>query len=120
VHERDVAIPLGIDSAVVADEIVGCLHYAAALGPAFLVSTGSTREAILTVDAVDPDTCFSVHVGPHVVVRDGGGLPDATILAGPSVELLEALSFRAPLPSTFPESGRWFMSGLAAAFDTVA
>jgi uncharacterized protein (TIGR03083 family) len=120
VHERDVAIPLGIDAAVVADEIVACLRYAAALGPALLVSTGSMREAILTVDAVDPDTCFSVHVGPHVVVRDGGGPPDATILAGPSVELLEALSFRAPLPGAFPESGRWFMSGLAAAFDTVA
>jgi uncharacterized protein (TIGR03083 family) len=120
VHERDVALPLGLEAAEEPDEIIGCLHYAAALGPAFLASTGSTQESVLTVTATEPDTAFSVALGSHVVVRDGDGGADAPVLAGRSVDLLEALSFRGPLPDNAPDAARWFMSGLASAFDTVA
>jgi uncharacterized protein (TIGR03083 family) len=120
VHERDIALPLGLRPAEEPDEIAGCLHYAAALSPAFLASTGSTRASDLAIRTTDPDIEFCVAVGPDVVVRDGRGGPDATVLSGDAVEILEALSFRGPLPADAPEDARWFMSGLAAAFDTVA
>jgi uncharacterized protein (TIGR03083 family) len=120
IHERDIALPLGLDPSEEAEEITGCLHYAAALSPAFLVGTGSTGSAVLTVRTSDPDLEFCVVVGDDVVVRDGPGGPGATVIAGNAVEMLEVLSFRAPLPDTFPEDARALMSGLAAAFDTVA
>jgi uncharacterized protein (TIGR03083 family) len=120
VHERDIALPLGLHPDVEADEVIGCLHYAAALSPAFLVATGSTRTGVLAIRTTSPEVELSVSVGQeHVVVRDGSGGPDAAILAGDAVEILESLSFRGPLPAGAPEDARWFMSGLAAAFDTV-
>ena len=45
VHERDMLIPLGLDPVVDDAEMEACLVYAAALGPAFHASTGSTRSA---------------------------------------------------------------------------
>lgn len=120
IHERDIALPLGLEPAEETDEITGCLHYAAALGPAFLTSTGSTRTGALTIRTTKPNVEFSVTVGPEVVVRDGPGGSDATVLAGDAVDILEALSFRGPLPAGASEDARWFMDGLAAAFDTVA
>ena len=40
--EHDIVLPLGLDPVVEDDEVAACLLYAAALGPAFLASTGST------------------------------------------------------------------------------
>lgn len=119
IHERDVALPLGIKTAIEADEIAGSLQYAAALGPAFLVSTGSTRSGVLGISATDPEAQFVVEIGATVVVRDGGLDASDALLSGDAIELLEALSYRAPLPTTFPATDRWMMSGLAEAFDTV-
>jgi len=117
VHERDVVLPLGLDAVEQPDEVVGCLQYVAALGPAFLATGGSTRQGVLQVEATDPDVAFVVEVGRSVVVRDGSGPPGTPVIAGRSVDLIEALSLRAPLGPTFAEQDRWLLGGLAEVFD---
>jgi uncharacterized protein (TIGR03083 family) len=119
VHERDIALPLGLPVVEEPDEVVDCLHYAAALGPAFLASTGSTRRGALRVLATDPDVDIVVEVGPSVVVRDGFEASDAhmsAVVRGRAVALVEGLSFR----GSFPEVGaddQWMMGGLADVFE---
>jgi uncharacterized protein (TIGR03083 family) len=119
IHERDVLLPLGRDVIEEPDEIIASLQYAAALGPALLASTGSTRVGALRIEATDPDAVFTVDVGPVVVVRDAGGPDpsDATVLPGDAVHLLEFLSFRAPMPDAVDDSELWMTAGLAVAFD---
>jgi uncharacterized protein (TIGR03083 family) len=123
IHERDIALPLGIEPALDGEEITGALVYVAALGPTFLATVGSTREATLLVEATDPDVSFVVAAGPTVTVRpaaDGAG--DAR-LAGRAVELVEALSFRAPFPpdAELPDAeDRWLLGGLADVFEATA
>jgi uncharacterized protein (TIGR03083 family) len=116
-HERDVVLPLGLPVVEEADEVLGALRYGAALGPAFAVSLGSTRVGALAVEAADPDDRFVVEVGDAVVVRDGEPPSGAARLAGPAVELLEALSFRVPLPHPLADEDQWLLGGLAEVFD---
>jgi len=118
VHERDVALPLGLDPVQEADEIVGSLEYAAALGPALMANGGSTRTGALQFETSGPAATFVVEVGPTVVVRDGTA-DDATVLAGRAVDLLEALSIRAPLPAPLPDDERWLLGTLGKAFEQV-
>ncbi|MGD9705377.1 MAG: maleylpyruvate isomerase family mycothiol-dependent enzyme [Acidimicrobiia bacterium] len=117
VHERDIVLPLGIAPVEEPDEITGCLGYGAALSPAFAVAGGSTRQGAIEVDATDPDARFVVEVGESVVVRAGDAPDGALRLTGPAVELLEALSFRVPLPCPVDAGHRWLLSGLAEVFD---
>jgi uncharacterized protein (TIGR03083 family) len=117
VHERDVVLPLGLGTVDEADEIVGCLQYAAALGPAFHASRGSTRTGALRVRTAGPAAAFVVDVGPTVVVRDGDAPEGATVLDGPTIDLLEALSYRAPLAVDVPDDERWLFDGLGEVFD---
>jgi len=117
IHERDVLLPLGLPTVEEADEISGTLHYAAALGPAFSASLGSTREGVLAVAASDPDDRFVVEVGSTVVVRDGEAPEGAPRLVGSAVELLEALSFRAPLPHPMAPEDQWLLGDLGQIFD---
>ena len=117
VHERDVLLPLGLAPVDEPDEIIGGLVYCAALSPAFAVAGGSTRPGAIVVEATDPDLRFVVGVGDSVVVH-GGAVPEGALrLAGPAVELLEALSFRAPLTPPVPDGQRWLLGGLAEVFD---
>jgi uncharacterized protein (TIGR03083 family) len=117
VHERDIVLPLGLVPVEEPDEIIGCLGYGAALSPAFSVAGGSTREGAIEVDATDPDVRFVVEVGRSVVVR-GADAPDGALrLTGSAVELLEALSFRRPLPCPVADQHRWLLAGLAEVFD---
>ncbi|HET6727996.1 MAG TPA: maleylpyruvate isomerase family mycothiol-dependent enzyme [Jiangellaceae bacterium] len=117
VHERDVVLPLGLIPVEEPDEIAGCLVYVAALSPAFVVAGGARRQGAIAVEAADPDVRFLVDVGESVVVRAGDVPAGALCLTGPAVELLEALSFRGPLPCPVADDMRWLLSGLAAAFD---
>lgn len=119
IHERDVALPLGLDPAVDADEVAHCLRYVAALGPAFLATAGSTRSGLLAVTATDPEVDFVVELGETVVVRDAGPTAggDGARLKGDAVELVESLSFRAPLVHDLVEADRWLLGGLGAVFD---
>jgi uncharacterized protein (TIGR03083 family) len=118
VHERDIALPLGIAPVEEDDEIRLGLEYAAALSPTFLAAHGSTRTGVVAVDATGPDVRFVVEVGPTVVVRHDADAPaDSLRLTGDAVELLEALSVRAPLPVDIPADDRWLLSGLPEVFD---
>jgi hypothetical protein len=43
--------------------------------------------------------------------------PGAARLTGRAVDLIEGLSFRAPLTADVADADRWLLSGLDAAFD---
>ena len=121
-HERDALLPLGMAPAEEPDEVAACLRYAAALGPALLATRGSTRRATLAVAAVDPEVSFVVEAGPVVTIRDGAAPPaaappDAVRLTGRAVDLVEALTHRAPLPTPLAAADRWLLDGVAQAFD---
>jgi uncharacterized protein (TIGR03083 family) len=117
VHERDILLPLGLAPVEEPDEVVACLAYAAALSPAFVVASGSTRAGAIAVEATHPDTQLVVEVGAAVRVREGE-VPDGALrLTGPAVDLLEALSFRGPLPCPVPADQAWLLEGLAEVFD---
>jgi uncharacterized protein (TIGR03083 family) len=117
IHERDVVLPLGLDPVEEPDEIVGCLCYAAAIGPALAISGGSSRRGAIAVEASAPDACFVVEAGDAVLVRSGEAPDDALRLSGPAVALVEALTFRAPLPCAVADDLRWLLGGLATVFD---
>ncbi len=117
IHERDIVLPLGLTPVEEPDEITGSLSYGAALSPAFAVAGGTTRHGAIAVEVTDPDIDFVVDVGKSVVIRAGAAPADALHLSGPAVELLEALSFRAPLPCPVVDDHQWLLSGLAQVFD---
>ena len=119
VHERDVMLPIGLDPVEEPDEIAVCLSYVAALSPAFLASTGSTRTGAIALDATDPPVELVIELGDTVVIRAGSAPAGALHLTGDAVTLTEALSFRAPSPWTIAASDEWMLTGLAAAFDRV-
>ena len=118
VHERDVALPLGIEPAVESDEVAASLRYAAALSPAFAVDSGRSRDPRLyEVAATNPDVSFVMEVGDTVVVRSGTA-DGAAVLRGDAVELVEALSMRVPLPAGAPDEWQSMLGGgLATVFD---
>lgn len=116
VHERDVMLPLGLVPDEEPDEIAASLRYVAALGPTFVRTSGGTRRGTLVVAATDPDVRLVVEVDDPIVVRDGSADADLC-LGGRSVDLLEALSMRAPLDQAVPEGSAWILGGLASAFD---
>lgn len=119
-HERDILLPLGATQASEPDEIRGSLLYVAAISPAFLAMTGSSRPGVLGVSATDPDTSFVVEAGSTVVVRDPSPAEvlDAE-LRGDAVSLIEGLTFRAPLTHDVPPEHEWLLGGLAQVFDVV-
>jgi uncharacterized protein (TIGR03083 family) len=117
IHERDILLPLGLTPVEEPDEITGSLVYAAALSPLLVVAGGSTRRGAIAVEATDPDVGFVVDVGESVAVRADGAPGDASCLRGSAVELVEALSFRRPLPCPVADEDRWLLSGLAEVFD---
>lgn len=118
VHERDIALPLGLTPVEEPDEVLSCLRYAAALSPALAISAGNTRTGTFAVEARDPELCFALEVGESVAVREGSAANDAPCVRGGAVELVEALSIRAPLPPSTPPEWRRLLTGLATAFDT--
>ena len=117
IHERDIAIPLGIDPVEEPDEVGLTLEYAAALGPTFLAMNGSTRTSTLVVDATEPDTRVVVELGATVVVHHGEAPTDAVRITGRSADLAEALSSRGALPHEVDDAHRWMLDGLAIVFD---
>ena len=118
VHERDIAVPLGLAMEEEADELAACLRYVAAVGPALGAGHPGRFIGTLAVVATDPETHFTVVAGETVAVKEGPGASDAPCLRGTAVELIDALSFRSALPSGAPEEWQHMMAGLAAAFAT--
>jgi uncharacterized protein (TIGR03083 family) len=119
VHERDVLLPLGLVPAEEPDEIAGSLTYASAIGPTLLACGGSTRPGVLGIDGHDPEVRLVVECGEQVVIRSGSAPHGAPVLAGPAVDLVEALTFRVPFDPPPAERDRWLFRGLAEAFDQV-
>lgn len=117
VHERDILLPLGLTPSVEPDEVISCLRYAAALSPAFLVSSGDAISGAFGVEATGPAASFWLQVGDSVDVRDGPAPLDAACVRGEAAELVEALSMRMPLPRSAPPEWRQLLGGLATVFD---
>ena len=118
VHERDILVPLGLDPVVDDAEMEACLVYAAALGPAFHASTGSTRSGVIALDVTDPDVHVVIEVGRDIAIHRGSAPSDAVLLEGDAVDVLERLSMRAPFDPPGTEADRWLFQGLAEVFDT--
>jgi len=118
IHERDISIPLGLTQPAEDDEIEACLVYAAAISPALVAAAGSTRRGILGVTAEDPQSSFVVEASPTVTVRQRHDDEIGDVeLRGDAVELVEGLTFRAPLEQSVPQEHRWLLGGLAEVFD---
>lgn len=118
IHERDIALPLGLDVTVEPDEVTGSLRYAVAIGPAYLALCGSDRTGSFAVATSGPEARLVVDIGPDVVVRDGeaDGRPTIT---GDAVDLVESFSLRTPAPALAgPEA--WMVAGLGALFEQTA
>jgi len=116
VHERDIALPLGLIPPAEDDEVISCVRYAAALSPALAISSGDAVQGVFSVETTNPDTRFTVEVGTSAAVRRGSGPSDAPCLRGDAVALVEALSIRAPLPDSTPSEWRHLLVGLETAF----
>lgn len=119
VHERDVAVPLGITAVAEPDELRSCLQYAAAVSPALGIGLGSAPAGTFGVEATDPDIRFVLEVGASVSVRDETPATTVPSLRGDAVGLIDALSLRAPMPISTPIEWTQLLEGLATAFDAV-
>jgi uncharacterized protein (TIGR03083 family) len=118
VHERDVALPLGLVPAKEADEVAASLRYVAALNPAFAVMSGTATDVTLVLEATDPDVRVVVSVaGDRVRVHDGDAPDDAVVLRGDAVQLTEMLSARLPFDRDVPEDRSWLVRSLADVFE---
>ena len=117
IHERDIALPLGMHPVEEPDEIASCLRYAVAVGPTLALGQPDTFTGRLGVVAHDPAIVLTVDIGDSVSVRDVPPAPGAPCLRGPAVELIEALSVRAPMPPDAPADWRRAASALAAVFN---
>lgn len=120
VHERDIALPLGLDPVEEDDEVAGSLLYVAALGPAFAACAGSWREGCLVVEATDRDLRAVVSLGSSVVATLDGSVespPDAVVVRGPAVAMVEGLSLRAPLPCDIAPADRSALGTLDLVFE---
>jgi uncharacterized protein (TIGR03083 family) len=120
VHERDVLLPLGLSQDVEDDEVVASLRYASALAPAFALQSGTARSGALVLDVEAPATRVVVRVADDVCVSDGDAPADALVLTGDAVDVLEALSIRAPWRQPIPADHAWLVAGLADVFETSA
>jgi uncharacterized protein (TIGR03083 family) len=117
VHERDIVVPLGEVTVVEPDEVRSCLRYAAAVSPALAMGLHGTVTGSFAVEATGPDVAFVVHVGDSVVLDDDGDRTGLPCLRGSALDLVEALSLRAPLPDDSPDEWRQLLGGLGTAFD---
>jgi uncharacterized protein (TIGR03083 family) len=117
IHERDILLPMGHTAEVEADEVEAALRYVAALAPAFSVAGGSARSGVLGLAATEPDLAITVEVDDRVRVRSARASSPDVELRGGAVDLLEALSLRAPLDAPVPDDARWLVGGLAVVFD---
>jgi uncharacterized protein (TIGR03083 family) len=118
VHERDVLLPLGIAPDEEPDEVIACLRYAAGLSPAFAMQTAGDRRGALALVVDHPDARILVTVDAAVHISDAAAPPDALVVTGDAVELLEALSVRAPWPYPFGADDAWLVAALGAVFES--
>jgi hypothetical protein len=94
------------------------LRCVAGLGPAFVLALGRGTPATLVLEATDPEGRVVVELGERVAIHDRP-VQDVTVtLSGRAVDLVEALSARAPLPAGVPDEHRWLVTALAEVFES--
>lgn len=118
VHERDVLLPLGMSHDEEADEITASVRYAAALGPALAIQSGTSRGGALALELTAPDARVVVTVDDDVRVVEGHAPDGALVLSGAAVEVLEALSVRGPWRQPIPDDRAWLLAGLVEVFES--
>ena len=120
IHERDIAVPLGLSATEEPDEVLACLRYVAALGPAFALTADRARRGALVVDATDPAATIVITIDDCVTVRAGmdGSVHGAAHISGRAVDLIEMISLRAPFIVPVRPEDLWIFEGLATAFDS--
>jgi uncharacterized protein (TIGR03083 family) len=118
IHERDIAIPLGLSPPTESDEVRSCLSYVCALSPALAIGSGVSVIGEFAVQADDPTFCCVLEIGETVAVRSDVTTRTAPCLHGDAVTLVEALSIRAPLPASAPTEWLQLLKGLATAFNS--
>jgi uncharacterized protein (TIGR03083 family) len=118
IHERDVALPLGLAVAEEPDEVLACLRYVAGFGPAVALALGTAKPAVMVLETTDPGGHVVVEVTDRVVVHDRPPADAAVVLRGSAVHLVEALSARGPLTEGVPPDQRWLVDTLAMVFET--
>jgi uncharacterized protein (TIGR03083 family) len=117
IHERDVAVPLGLPVTVEPDEVISSLVYASALSPAIALIRGVSLRGEFTLTTNSPPSKWHIDVATQVEVRQSEAASAAPTLNGAAVDLAEALSLRSPLPSGTPEGWRRRLGGgLSVAF----
>jgi uncharacterized protein (TIGR03083 family) len=116
VHERDVALPLGLIPPAEPDEFASSLRYVGALSPAFALQSGFPCAGVYALEATDPRLHVVLDVGASVAVRDDVAPPGAPCLRGDAAALVEALSLRAPLPPSCPSGWAQLLRALATVF----
>ncbi len=140
IHERDILLPLEHPQNLEPDEVRAALAYACALGPTFLALRGSTRRARLQVRTQHPealvvveiDRCVTVSVHsdldpasitstlPQDVEAGHHGIPDdyeTITISAPAIDLTDAFSLRAPMPSSIAGQDLWMLDGIRGAFE---
>jgi uncharacterized protein (TIGR03083 family) len=118
IHERDIALPLGIAMEPQADELSSCLRYAAAVSPVLGIGLQHACRGTFAVEATDPSIRFVLDVAESVAVRDDDAPANAPCLRGDAIALIEALSLRAPMPASTPPEWSQLLGGLQTAFDS--
>jgi uncharacterized protein (TIGR03083 family) len=117
-HERDIDEPLGRPTTVIDDEVAGSLRYVCALSGALSILLGQTVDGPLSLHSTGPDVEATVTIDQLARVQNVNNIEGVASLCGDAVDLLDALSFRAPMPSGAPEPWRQLMGGLATFFNT--
>jgi uncharacterized protein (TIGR03083 family) len=116
VHERDILVPLGRPPVVAPDEVLACLRYAAALGPALLLGIGAAAPQSFVVEVTDPDDRFVVEVTDGVRIHDGDAPQGAPTIAGAAIDVVEILSVRTPPSGATCAEAAALAAALAQAF----
>ncbi len=117
VHERDILLPLGRTPEEDGVEVLTCLRYVAALGPAFGVCAGAAEVGSTVLEVTDPDARIVVTVEGDAVRVHDGPVPDGAMTGGgDAVQILEMLSLRDTAVMA-PEAVRSLTAGLALTFD---
>lgn len=118
VHERDITVPLGLDTTEEDDEVLACLRYAVALSPAFALANGHGGRGVLGAEVTDPEATVYAEIDGSVVVRAGAVPEGAAVLRGRAVDVLEHLSVRSPLVHDLDPADEWMLGGLSEVFET--
>src|SRR5207244_6936058 len=91
IHERDIALPLGLTPPAEPDEVGSCLRYAAAVSPALALGAGHMLAGRFAVEATHPAMCCLLSVGESVALRVGFAPPQVPCLRADAVTPVDAV-----------------------------